>query len=280
MKNRFIRSFALLGGAALFCHWQNNDLVTTRYQIRSPKLPKAFDGYKIVQISDLHNKKFGLNQSALLEKVMSEKPDLIVVTGDLIDRSRTDVEAAMAFIRGAVQIARVAYVSGNHEVNSGINMHLAKKLASAGVEVLNDKATDLLKQEQKIRLIGMSDFSYCYSRFSSTPRLYGNVLKSLASHPDQRFQILLSHRPELLPLYARCGMDLAFCGHAHGGQIRLPLVGALFAPNQGIFPEYTSGVHQAGRTHMIVSRGLGNSRFPLRIFNRPEIVSVVLKAGK
>jgi hypothetical protein len=93
---------------------------------------------------------------------------------------------------------------------------------------------------------------------------------------DGAYTVLLSHRPELFDAYAANGIDLALCGHAHGGQIRLPLIGGLFVPNQGLSPKYSEGVHEKGQTKMAVSRGLGNSIAPVRINNRPELVVITL----
>lgn len=276
---RFLRCSCLAAGAALFCHWQNSDIVSTKLSYRSPKIPKGFDGYKIVHVSDLHNKQFGPGQSRLIEKIKAENADVIVITGDLIDCRRTDVRIAMNFIRGVVPLAPVCYVPGNHEAESGIYPALASKMAALGVLVLNDKAIKLQKNGDEIELLGMCDPTFqCGDNNAHACHLFGEALSDLSKNKQDCFTILLSHRPELLPLYAECGINLVFSGHAHGGQFRLPFAGAVFAPNQGFFPEYTSGICRQHGTAMVVSRGLGNSLIPQRIFNRPEIITVTLNA--
>lgn len=276
---RFLCLSGLAVGAAVFCHWQDNDIVSTKLSFHSSKIPRGFDGYKIVHISDLHNKEFGHGQSRLIEKIKAENANAIFITGDLIDCRRTDVQIAFDFVRGVVSLAPVYYVPGNHEAKSGIFPELASQLTEMGVFVLNDCAVKLQKNDDEIDLLGMRDPTFqCVDNNGYACYLFGETLKNLSEEINGRFTILLSHRPELLPLYAECGIHLVFSGHAHGGQFRLPFAGALFAPNQGFFPAYTCGICRQHGTAMVVSRGLGNSLLPQRIFNRPEIISVTLKA--
>jgi predicted MPP superfamily phosphohydrolase len=144
---------------------------------------------------------------------------------------------------------------------------------------LDDKITSIEVGGSFIDLIGMTDPSFTQSDYLeyNTTQLLNQKLKRLTKDKSETFKILLSHRPELFDIYKDNKMNLAFCGHAHGGQIRLPFIGGLVAPNQGFFPKYTSGTYSKEDTTMIVSRGLGNSLFPFRIFNRPEIIVVTLQ---
>ncbi|MBU3110212.1 metallophosphoesterase [Clostridium lacusfryxellense] len=256
----------------VFCIWQNNGIMVTKIKYSNSKIPNDFDGYTIVQISDLHNKEFGINQSKLLNKTKKAKPDIIVITGDLIDRNHTNIELAMEYISGAVKIAPVYFVSGNHEKWSGTYKELSDKLTKAGVTILDNKKVSLDKNNKTITLIGISDPAFYPDDYWE-----GKRLKTLMIGEQNNFNILLSHRPELMDLYVDNHVDLAFSGHAHGGQFRLPFIGGLIAPDQGLFPEFTEGNHEKEATSMIVSRGLGNSIIPLRIFNRPEVVVVTLK---
>lgn len=265
-KNKVICSFLCLAG---FLYWQNNGLILTQTTY-TKKVPKGFDGYKILQVSDLQNKCFGQNQERILEKIRNAAPDIIVITGDLIDRNRTNLDTAMTFVEGAVNIAPVYYVSGNHEHQSGYFEELAEELTEAGVTVLQNGKSVLQKNGDMIELIGLAD--------KRVNPYYQEVLATLLKGSEEdAFQILLSHRPELFEAYVASGVNLAFTGHAHGGQIRLPFIGGIFAPNQGFFPVYTSGVYEKKNTAMVVSRGLGNSTFPFRIFNRPELVMITLR---
>jgi predicted MPP superfamily phosphohydrolase len=260
--------------------WENNSLMLTEAEYSNPKIPKEFDGFVIAQVSDLHSKEFGAGQKALLDLLKSASPDIIVVTGDLIDRRRFDLDAAMRFIDGAVKIAPVYYVSGNHEAWSNKYGIVRHSLLDAGVHVLDDAMAQLTAGQSSIHLLGVCDpgfFNSEYSDGADVSRLV-EMLRKWSS--DTEFKILLSHRPELFDLYARYNMDLIFAGHAHGGQIRLPLIGGILAPNQGLFPKYTTGSYTQGDSTMFVSRGLGNSIVPVRIFNRPEIVVVTLRSAQ
>lgn len=262
----------------IFAGWQNNSIVITKSDCRSVKIPPEFNGCVIAHISDLHNKEFGKNQKILLSKLKSTSPDLIVITGDLIDRRRFDLSIAMSFIEGAVQIAPVYYVSGNHEAWSNKYPLIKSSLLRAGVQVLDDSMVELSRGKSSINLLGLKDPAFLSSNYIDGTDL-SQFLECLQQwSANEGFQILLSHRPELFDLYAENHMDLIFSGHAHGGQVRLPLLGGLVAPDQGFFPRYTSGCYKQNGSAMLVSRGLGNSIFPVRVFNRPEIVVVTLKS--
>ncbi|MGI6659689.1 MAG: metallophosphoesterase [Dethiobacteraceae bacterium] len=264
--------------AVIFFILQNNALVISKYTYTSPKLPAAFDNYTIVQISDLHNKDF---RGKLVAEIKQLKPDMIVITGDLIDRRKTKIETAVAFIREVVKIAPTYYVSGNHEQLSDDYDVLLSKLQALQVHMMEDAYEPLEKNGAKIGIIGLADpanqereESYLWVDSSGYVKA---KLQELCAGLETDFNILLSHRPELFSVYREMQLDLVFSGHAHGGQIRLPFIGGLIAPNQGFFPQFTQGVHTDHTTAMVVSRGLGNSVFPLRVFNRPELVVVTLK---
>lgn len=269
--------FAAAAGAG--CYVENNDLQTTQLFYQDDKLPAAFDGFRIAQVADLHNKRFGGGQERLLSALRSVKPDCIVLTGDLIDRRRGGGEAAADFVRGAVSLAPVYSVTGNHENWSGRAEEVKRFLTQAGVIVLDDRRETLARGGEAITLAGVSDETCQTANRRRDGRevllpAIGRVLEG-----ETGFSILLAHHPERLATYAKAGVDLVFCGHAHGGQFRLPGAGGLYAPGQGVLPRYTAGMYTMDATTMIVSRGLGNSLFPLRINNRPELVAVTLKKG-
>lgn len=254
-----------------FCIWQNNDIVTTEMEFTSKDAPSAFDDFRILQVSDLQNKQFGREQQRLLELSKQAVPDIIVITGDLMDGHSNEMESAMEYAEGAVDIAPVYFISGNHEWLSGRYEELIERLAAAGVTVLDNSSAALESNGEIIELLGLKDPTF------GGDEQFLKQLKVLAADKSG-FRILLSHHPEYIEAYAKYDIDLVFSGHAHGGQIRLPFIGGLFAPGQGFFPKYTSGLYKVGETSMAVSRGLGNSNFPLRVFNRPELVVVTLRA--
>ena len=257
--------------------WGNAALELNTYTISSRGLPDAFDGYRIAQISDLHNAEFGGGNQRLLDMLREAEPDMIAITGDLIDSRKTNIAVALAFAEEAVRIAPCYYVSGNHEARVSGYRELKAGLEAAGVTVLDDARVEIEISGKSITIIGVNDPSFLADYLTSDAAVMDRKLSELSSE-DTGFTILLSHRPELFDTYAAHDMDLVLTGHAHGGQFRLPMIGGLIAPNQGLFPKYDDGLYSEGNTNMIVSRGLGNSIIPFRFNNRPEVVLIELKS--
>lgn len=257
--------------------WGNAALELNTYTISSRGLPDAFDGYRIAQVSDLHNAEFGDGNQRLLDMLREAEPDMIAITGDLIDSRKTNTAVALAFAEEAVRIAPCYYVSGNHEARVPEYRELKAGLEAAGVTVLDDARVEIEISGKSITIIGVNDPSFLADYLTSDAAVMDRKLSELSSE-DASFTILLSHRPELFDTYAAHDMDLVLTGHAHGGQFRLPLIGGLIAPNQGLFPKYDDGLHSEGNTNMIVSRGLGNSIIPFRFNNRPEVILIELKS--
>ena len=255
----------------------NTALVLSEFSISSDHLPASFSGFRVAQVSDLHNAEFGENNAKLLQLLSECQPDMIAITGDLIDANHTDIETALAFANEAVKIAPVYYVSGNHEARCSEYDTLKTGLESAGVIVLADEAVYLERDGETIAILGLADpdFSIKGDLFDEIPAMVSTKLNGLLEQ-ETAYSVLLSHRPELFETYAACDVDLVLSGHAHGGQFRLPFVGGLIAPNQGLFPKYDAGLFTKGNTNMIVSRGIGNSIIPIRFNNRPEIVLIEL----
>ncbi|MCU5114176.1 metallophosphoesterase [Bacillus wiedmannii] len=273
---RIILLISILVSFSIFLYSQNNLISITEVNITSNKIPSSFKGFKILQISDLHNKKFGDNQETLIQKVKSIHPDIIAITGDLIDSKSYDAEVSLELIRGLVKEYPIYFVTGNHEKWSGKYNDLEKELKQHRVTVLRNEHVSIQIGGQDIHILGIDD-----PEFVTGNRDEGNVVKDeiikakFEMQPDT-YNVLLSHRPEFLTEYADEQIDLVLSGHAHGGQVRLPFIGGLVAPNQGILPTYTAGLYEKQNTSMVVNRGLGNSIIPQRIFNRPELVVVQL----
>lgn len=267
---------ALLACLIPYLLWANAALTVSHVEL---DLLPGEGSFTIAQVSDLHNAEFGGGNQELLAMLEEAQPDLIAITGDLIDSRRTDPAPALAFLEGAVELAPVCYVTGNHEFRAyDAYQDLKSQMEELGVIVLENEAVVL--EAVPLRVIGLDDPSFgVRSDPSATPEqiLQGalTALAPQAGEEDLR-TVLLAHRPEYVELYAQHGADLVLSGHAHGGQVRLPGVGGLYAPGQGFLPAYTSGLYQIGETSLVVSRGLGNSLFPLRVNNRPEVVLVKL----
>ena len=271
-------SIALLVGLCVWTIWGNTALEINEYKIMSDKIPEAFSGFRIAQVSDLHNAEFGEDNEKLITMLSQTDPDIIVITGDLIDSRRTDVEIALKFAQQAVRIAPVYYVSGNHEARVMEYEELKKSLMDAGVTVLDNQKVEISREGENITLMGIDDPSFQESYlFGDAEGVAKQAISDLKGESDG-YKILLSHRPELFDVYVDAGIDLVFSGHAHGGQFRLPFIGGLVAPNQGFFPKYDAGQFAEENTTILVSRGVGNSIIPIRFNNRPEIVVVQLES--
>lgn len=251
--------------------WGNLTVTGVHYTISSERLPTAFENYKIAQISDLHNAQFGKNNAKIIHILKSENPDIIVITGDIVDSSNMHADIAVNFIQQAVHIAPCYYVTGNHEAWIGKTYDsLEAELLKAGVTVLHNEAIELSKSDETIQCIGLDDPDFTHRDSSIQTGILEMRLRDM--NLQDGFKILLSHRPEAFRAYTANDIDLVFSGHAHGGQFRLPFIGGVVAPNQGFFPKYTSGEYHENNTTMLVSRGIGNSIIPIRINNPPEVV--------
>lgn len=250
--------------------WSNISIEISRYTVCDELIPSTLDGFKIAQVSDLHNAEFGENNETLIEKIEKENPDIIVITGDTLDYFHTNVDVAVTFIEQAIKIAPCYYVTGNHEgwIGRLAFSDFEEKLNELGVIVLHNESVLLEQGGEKIALMGIDDPDYTFG--------FSKNLTDMAT--DEYFTVLLSHRPEYFDDYVSNGYNLILSGHAHGGQFRLPLIGGLLAPDQGWFPKYDSGMHTKENTSMIVSRGVGNSVVPIRFNNPPELIIVELRS--
>lgn len=265
--------FIILG---MYC---NRNFKTNTYNLNFDNLPKEFENFQIAQISDLHNCTFGKNNSKLLSLLKDTNPHIIVITGDMIDSRKTNINIAATFAKEAIKIAPCYYVSGNHEARMPDEYALlTKELEKAGVAILENKGVKIKRGTDSITILGAKDPYFIRSKTQELNKdILDNSLSEILKGSKNDFTVLLSHRPEHLSVYAKHSIDLCLTGHAHGGQIRLPFIGGLFAPNQGFLPKFDAGIYKEKDTTMIISRGVGSSQFPLRFLNPPEIPIVVLK---
>lgn len=259
-----------------YLYFENTQLEVRNYKISGKKIPNDFNDYKIVQISDFHNTTSEKLRNSLINEIKNQKPNSIVLTGDLIDSRRTNIDAAIHFIKKIKDIAPIYFVSGNHEARIQNYHELKTKLANEDVILLNNKLETIRNHSSNINLLGIDDPGFKHKGSADVSTIIKNTINDI-EYNKEIYTILLLHRPEMFDIYVKEKMDLVLTGHAHGGQIRLPFAGGIFAPRQGLFPKYTSGAFHKNHTTMIVSRGIGNSIFPFRINNRPELVVVTLQ---
>ena len=265
---------ALIAAAAAFLIKDSrDDLEISRYEVASQKLPESFDGFKIVQLSDLHGAEFGEDGMELVEKVKELEPDIIALTGDFVT-DEGDLAAVEKLAARLVKLCPVYFVSGNHEFGSGLAVKVRNILERAGVKYLSNEYLTISRGEDGILLGGVED-PLAYADMLSPDEL---AQKMNDAAPDA-FKILLGHRNYWMTEYPELPVDLIFCGHAHGGLIRIPGVGGLIGTDRRLFPDFDAGEYNNGRDTLIVSRGLGNSVPIPRVFNRPEIVCVELSSA-
>ena len=268
--------------AGAICFYENNNISINRITINKELNEKI----KIVQLSDLHSKEFGKENNKLLKKISKEKPDLILLTGDIIDCSSKKYMEIINFISKISMKIPTYYIPGNHETRAVKYEEIIIKLRENNVNVLLDEIRTITIKGNKINILGLVEEQGSAEAYMK--RAKGNFQYKDYSMIFKKFdklsgiKLVLCHYPENFKAigdksYYKYEFDLMFSGHAHGGQFRLPFVGGLYAPGQGILPKYTAGVHSEASKKLIINRGLGNSGFPLRLFNRPEIVTVTIE---
>lgn len=245
------------------------NIVINKKVFKSSKVPKEFDGFRIIQISDFHNKKFH-RREFFIKSVITQRPDAVFITGDFVDSRKPDFKYAFSVIKELVPVTKIYYVLGNHEGRLKEIDKFLDECTELGVVVLRQQSEIIKRGDSLINIVGVDDTSI------TTIWTIRDVLKEKLI--NGHLNILLSHRPEIFDEYVNAGYDLIFTGHTHGGQVRLPFLGALFVPEQGVLPTYDKGAFTKKNSMMIVSSGIGTSVVPIRIFNKPELVLVELKS--
>lgn len=257
----------------------------TKYTVSSEKLPKAFDGFKIVQLSDFHGTGIGKNNKLIIEKIDEIKPDIVVMTGDMINQSIDNIDDIKFVISELKDKYPIYYIDGNHEqiaeiLSTKIYDSYISKLKALGVIVLKNEEVAIVKGDNTIDIAGidmpLDDATALYKNAGDVDENY--VSDRLGKVDNDEFKILLGHNPLFIKQYSMWKPDLVLSGHMHGGIIRIPILGiGLLSTEMKLFPKYDDGKFKIGNTVMIVNRGIGNSSLNIRIFNKPEIGVVVLK---
>lgn len=278
-----ITAVAILVAAAIFClllGLEQNMLLVCRQEIPLSELPVQWDGCRIVQISDLHHR----HSKDILEKTAMAKPDLIMITGDLVSRDFSPEKSSVKvgnFLHGLRKIAPVYYCAGNHELDLMQRrewQNLRCILESQGCCILENRTVTLTRGGAAIDLAGITLRSGHYKNENHYRNLasYTYEEMEMAIGRRQRFTILLAHNPLMLETYAAWGADLVLSGHVHGGIARIPGVGGVLSPERRFFPRYDKGLYQNCGTYLYVSGGVGK----FRINVPPEINVIQLKSVK
>ncbi|MGI6084615.1 MAG: metallophosphoesterase [Acetivibrionales bacterium] len=292
-KRKFYYIIALVL-LVVFYYWQNHTLQITRYEFAYENLPRGFDGYRIVQISDMHGKTFGRNNIVLANRIKRLKPDLLLVTGDMISSTMVDEDAFFDFLDQFDKACPVYLCLGNHEQivrqlsisgkNNDRYRNFIDNISKKGAVLLDNEKTNIKNGEDVIVLSGLSLELYHYTRRDIEPydenlSLTKSYIEGVLGSTPEGFKILLAHNPAYFDEYVSWGADLILAGHIHGGIIRIPFLGGLFSPDKIFFPEFDAGLFEKGKSKMIVNRGLGclgYSKINIRLFNRPEITFIEL----
>ena len=273
--NRKILAFVPFLATSIFTN--NKKLKQSNISLSFNNLPASFDNFKIAQISDIHCDKVGFSDLSFINKIKKFSPDIIIITGDILDSYKNDTDVAYNILCQLAIISPCYFVSGNHELRLPEEYErLQTILNKLNITNLNNTSILLEKNNDVINLVGVEDYNHFKNEDNLNHR--NNFKETLDElYSSTHFNILLSHRPEKFPMYVEAKYDLIFSGHAHGGQWRIPFIGGIYSPSQGFFPKYTNGKYIKENSTLIVSRGLGNSSFPIRINNPIELVLVTLK---
>ena len=266
---------AVLGGVFIYCGVQNNIIHTTEVVFEHEKIPDAFKGYKIVQLSDFHNSKY---PEKVAEAVKAAEPDIIVSTGDMITMFEGDYSNTRKLFEELVKIAPVYMVSGNHEIyDPEWKEYIEEDLVNIGVISADIQSFNIYKNDEYIHIYGLQDPAVPDGEIADTEWLKSWINKAGEAKDENTLNILLSHRANYFDYTYSQGYELTLSGHMHGGVLRLPFVGGVFSPDSGnYFPEYTEGMYEKNGSFMYVSRGLDFDPKRFRMFNPPEIVVITL----
>lgn len=289
-KEVLISGVIVLMGGYVYYKYKSEDIEIASYEVQNRKIPKVFNEFKIVQISDLHNRSFGTDNNILLEKIDKLKPNIICITGDLIDSTNKDFSIALKLIDELSRKYQVYNIIGNHEQKVMINKYKElykdyfKQLKSKNIISLENEKVKIQIGNDFINIYGLvvpyKYYPYLFNKNYKNKKLDFNkndIEKQLGKINNKEYNVLLAHTPFFFEGYSNWGADLVLAGHVHGGIIRLPIKGGLLSPNREFFPKYDLGEYNIDKSTMILTKGLGGSRMIPRVNCKPEIVEITLK---
>lgn len=265
---------------------ENKKLTVENYTISSIKIPRSFDGFRIVFLTDLHCNEFGTDNSRLIEKIDQCCPNLILVGGDMVvGKENQSTDVPLRLMRNLAEKYLVYYADGNHEMKLMRNEEIfglrykeyVHQLKEYGVQHISNETIVLEQDGGYISLTALDLDKRFYQRFRIPDMTREDIVEVIGKEPDRLFRILLAHNPNYFKAYAQWGSDVVLSGHFHGGMIRIPGIGGVISPQFQLFPKYDAGEYHLGDSTMILSRGLGNHSIKLRLFNKPEISCIILK---
>lgn len=276
LKNSLILSALAFLTTAIYL--DNKLIKVSKYEIKSKKIPKEFSGFKIMHLSDFHSYSFHKGNCGIVKKIDNEKPDIIVMTGDMVNKYDEDFDKFINLAQTLSEKYPIYYIVGNHEKRLKENYLslIIQKLSQFNIKVIDDEEITILNNNKKIHIYGL-DIPLSFYKLRNRPTNINEVVDIvLRKCKEDEYNILLTHNPLFFEIYSNYNVDLTLAGHVHGGMIRLPLVGGLLSPERKFFPKYSAGIYEINNKKLIVSRGLGHSKPGIRINNMPELVSITL----
>lgn len=268
----FLTVCFILALSLAFWFYENWSIASETVTVSDARLPAEFSGFRIVELADLHGREFGHDNTVLLQAVQALAPDLIAIDGDLIDE-RTDLSMLAPLLDGLCRIAPVYYVTGNHEWARRDTQDVLQLLEAHGVTVLANDYRVLRRGDAKLIVAGVHDPNGPADQ--KTPAAL--VAEIRAQEGSDAYILMLSHRNDRISMWAALGVPLVLAGHCHGGVVRLPFLGGIFGSGRTFLPKYSAGLYRQDATFLFVSRGLGNTRAILRLFNRPHLPVILLR---
>jgi len=261
-------------------NYYNRHLIITNYKINDPRWPAALNSWRLVQLSDIHNQATeGPGNNQIIGSVQKLQPNIITITGDLFDGDRTNIPNNLQLVKELTSIAPVYMVLGNHEFANDDYIKLIQLVEEAGAQVMRNELVTINDPGAPITIIGLDDpaaWGWPLS-YKAQEQLTAKTLNKIMALPEFNStspRLILAHRPELWPQYLLADPLVILSGHTHGGQIRLPLIGAIYVPNQPLLAQYDEGIFTKANSYLIISRGLGNSFINCRFDNYPQIVTI------
>lgn len=275
----------VLAVIAVSIYLDNSLLQVTQYTVTSERIPQSFNNFKILQLSDLHSASFGEENRTLLKKIDEQKPDIVVMTGDMVNTKDETFDVFLKFGKEVGKKYETYYIMGNHEQNldESKREYIFRKLKATGIKILNNEKVGITRGADQINLYGMW-FNLKYYKAANnayTKDIYYDSVamqKVIGDCDTSKYNVLLTHNPLYFDTYAGWDADLTLAGHIHGGMIRIPFIGGLLSPEHEFFPQYSGGKYHMGNKVLIVNRGLGNGDFGIRILDRPEISVITLQS--
>lgn len=265
----------------IFIIYDNFRVDIKTYTFSSKEIPQSLSGYKIAHISDYHNRKSKMINDSVLESLRAESPDIIVFTGDAVDSENPDFKQSLSFMKSLQDIAQVYFVTGNHEHRLSLTHSkdynaFISDIENVGVEILSGSTVEISGKDGKsIYLHGIIDPYFTECKPFEIDKATEDLCSELSL--NEGYNILIAHHPEQMDVYERYGFDLVLAGHAHGGQVTI-FGKPIKAPDQSGIPRYSQGLYEEGNTKMVISRGIGYSVFPVRVFCSSQLVYIELKS--